>query len=155
MCAERRHSRSCRPQQLQGGFTLLELLVVLVILAVALMAGIPTYTKTVEGARAQEAIHDLRAIRAAEEVFRSRTGAYTTGTLEYVDQINPALQLKLDPRDRPYTYHVTGDGATFTATAIPLEPRPHADTITITCTVNPNWACVWGGDSTFRPHEEE
>ena len=140
-------------QQLQGGVTLLELLMVLVVLAVAAAAGMAIYTKTLEGARAQTAIHDLRAIRAREEARRSVAGQYYNGAaLVGAANINPApagTSLSLNLTDGPYVCTLTGNGATFTATANPSAARASAGTITL------NQAGVWGGTSPFVPNAQE
>ena len=64
-----------RAQQLRG-FTLLELLMTLALLAIAAGFGLATYGKTIEHARAEVAIQNLRAIQAGQEFYKSRTGAY-------------------------------------------------------------------------------
>ena len=130
------------------GFTLLELLVVLILLAVIATAGVAVFTKTVEHARAETVINDLRAIRARETARRSVTGQYVNGTLVGAAQINPApanTSLTLRLADGDYVCTLIGDGATFTATANPSAARTYAGTITL------NQAGVWGGASPFVP----
>ena len=156
-------------RQLQEGVTLLELLVVLIVLTLALAAGIPLYTKTVQGAQAQTAIQGLRAIRAREEARRSITGRYYNGGgLVGTGAINPApagtsLSLNLpgccSNSTSYYNYTLNGNGVTFTATAsrmtiiqIPNGPvaiMPAGDTITL------NQAGTWGGNSLFVPNAQE
>ena len=142
----------CTRWQLQGGLSLLELLVVLIILAIVVTAGVATCTKMFEHGRAEVAINDLRVIRAREETRRSITGAYINGTLTGAAQLNPApsnTNLLLDLTDGPYICTLTGGGATFTATANPSAARPNAGTITL------NQAGAWGGTSPFVPGAQE
>ena len=125
---------------------------VLIILALALIAGIPLYTKTLEGARAGAATHDLRAIRAREEARHSITGAYVNGMLSGAVELNPApagTSLRLNLTDGSYIYGVSGNGATFTAFANPSAARAYAGTITL------NQAGTWGGSSPFVPNAQE
>ena len=156
MRAVRQQSGSCRPPQLRGGFTLLELLVVLVVLAIATAAGVATCIKTLEHARAETAINDLRAIRAREEARRSVTGQYYNGAaLVGAADINPApagTSLSLNLTDGPYVCTLTGNGATFTATETPSAARPYA---ALTDTITLNQAGVWGGASPFVPNAQE
>ena len=135
-------------RRLKEGFTLLELLIVLILLAVVATAGVATFTKTVEHARAETAINDLRAIRARETARRSVTGQYVNATLVGAVQINPApanTSLTLRLTDGDYVCTLTGDGATFMATANPSAARAYAGTITL------NQAGTWGGASPFVP----
>jgi len=59
------------------GFTLVELMVVIVI--VALMAGIavPLYTNYIKDARRREAAGGLAAVATAQQTYYQRNGAYT------------------------------------------------------------------------------
>ena len=139
-------------RRLKEGFTLLELLIVLILLAVIATAGVATFTKTVEHARAETALNDLRAIRAREEARRSVTGQYVNTALVGAAQINPApanTSLTLRLTDGNYICTLAGNGATFTATANPSAARAYAGTITL------NQAGVWGGTSPFVPTAEE
>ncbi len=59
------------------GFTLLEILIVLVILAVVAGLAIPAYISAVEKSRKQEAIASLSAIRDAEQRFFAINNTYS------------------------------------------------------------------------------
>ena len=137
-------------RELRGGLTLLELLIVLVILGVTAGLAIPRYVKSIELARAETAIHDLRAIQAGEEVLRSRRGNYTTAALNGAAAINPVLNLRLAVG--LYTYDIACGacgGATYTATATPSAVRPFGGTITL------DEAGTWSGTSPFVPTAQE
>ena len=95
------------------GFTLLEVLIVLVIVAVMAGLAVPGYISTVEKSRKQEALATLGAIRSSEQRFFATGGAYTA----------VIASLDFDPTVvaggvvAHYTYGIAGGGAAFTATA--------------------------------------
>ena len=99
------------------GFTLLELLMVVIIIGILASIALPTYLRTAERARAGEALTMLGAIRASDVRFRTQDQgqAYTTDfTLLDVDVPNNGqgvFQTGL------WTFTLTGAGATATATA--------------------------------------
>jgi len=60
------------------GFTLLELVVVVIILGILATLGFTQYTKMVEKGRTSEAKMVLGQIRSAQQAYRLEYGAYTT-----------------------------------------------------------------------------
>ena len=62
------------------GFTLLELVVVIVILAILAGLAVPRYLRTVNRARAQEALNIMNQVREACEIYALRYGTYATIT---------------------------------------------------------------------------
>ncbi len=61
----------------ERGFTLLELLIVVIILGVLAGLAIPQYTKTVERAKQNEAIHWLGVVRESELRYQQQEGLFT------------------------------------------------------------------------------
>lgn len=114
-----------------GGFTLIELLIVIVIIAILSSVAIPTYIRTVEKARAGEAITNLTLIRAGEKVYRLEYGNYRVNLAD-ASGINPALNLDIEPRfwiynvgDEPSPYEfftsiATRDSGRYIGTTIKI-----------------------------------
>ena len=62
---------------MKKGFTLLELIVVVIIVGVLGSLGFAQYTKVVEKSRTAEAKAILGALRSAQEAYRLQYGGYT------------------------------------------------------------------------------
>jgi type IV pilus assembly protein PilA len=58
------------------GFSLVELAVVVIIIGVLAAFGIPRMTRSIERSKAAEAFQYLAAVRAAQERYQAREGAY-------------------------------------------------------------------------------
>lgn len=73
-----------------GGFTMVELAIVLVILAILAAIAVPIYLQYVESARAGEAQEAIAAVWAASKVHHAETGRWAT-------QISQLRKLHLEP----------------------------------------------------------
>ena len=77
-------------------FTIMELLLVIIIIGIMVGFAIPNYNRSVERAYEQDAIMQLSAIHAAEQVYYAKEGAYwPTDTSYPVDQINANLHMNV------------------------------------------------------------
>ena len=103
-----------------GGFTLVELLLVLVILAVLAAIVVPKFTKRSEQARIAAATTDIANLGTALDAFEIDSGRYPTsdeGLKALVEQPGnvkdwkgPYLKRAVvnDPWGHPYVYHAPG-----------------------------------------------
>ena len=79
------------------GFTLLEILVVVLIIGILAAIALPKYQKAVKKSRAVEAVMNLKSLFKAQEMFRLTNGTYT-------NNLNN-LDIKLN--SKYYTYSCT------------------------------------------------
>ncbi|MBI2094579.1 MAG: prepilin-type N-terminal cleavage/methylation domain-containing protein [Candidatus Omnitrophica bacterium] len=100
----------------QRGFTLIEILVVLVVLAALMGLAIPSYINVVEKSRRQEALTALGAVKESSQRAYGTNGVYPTA----VD----FAQLDFDPNaqtaagtQRHFNYGIVSGDQAFTVTA--------------------------------------
>lgn len=98
------------PKFLVWGFTLIELMVVVVIIGILASLAIPQYTKTVERSRQSEAITNLGIIRGAQLRYFAEYNTYTDG-VENLDIGFPAAA------NQYFGYGVEGASAAIVARA--------------------------------------
>ncbi|GAG47841.1 unnamed protein product, partial [marine sediment metagenome] len=102
----------------KNGFTLTELIVVVVILGILATLAIPNFFKVMENTKAKEAVASLHQIRAGEHIYRYEENAYWPSGAGDNAAINAQLNLSLDTgAERNWDYSITADASTFTATA--------------------------------------
>lgn len=102
---------------MRRGFTLLEILIVVVIIGILASLGLPNFIKTREYALEQEAVSNLQLIRQAERIYRMEMGNYypANGREDNITNINNALKLSLNENN--WDYYIDGGTNSFTAYA--------------------------------------
>jgi prepilin-type N-terminal cleavage/methylation domain-containing protein len=97
-----------------AGFTLIELVVVIIIIGVLAGIALPNFTGMREHAFGKEAQANLRLIAAAERIYRLENGSYYISSDLGLTNTN----LKLSLSEENWDYDLTGGGNAFTATAV-------------------------------------
>ena len=112
-----------------GGFTLIEIMVVVAIVAIIASIALPSYQQSVRKSRRADAVLALQQIQIAQEQLRAECTSYAAG-LAAARVCNPAtpgtnrLALPATSSDGYYTLGLTGvsaTGYTATATAVGLQ----------------------------------
>ena len=98
------------------GFTLIEIMIVVVLVGVIAAFGIPTFDKMIRKSHERNAILGLTLINKANEVYEARTGGYyNSGGAVDLAAINTNLSIDVKALDLTYSY--TGVAGSYTATA--------------------------------------
>ena len=109
----------------QHGFTLLELMIVVSILAILASIGVPQYVAALRTARVGKAKHELRTISSAVDAFTATNGGQLPLTLYQV-----GFGGKRDPWGVPYCFlnytDGTGDGLDWAIDAGLVDPSAFA-----------------------------
>lgn len=118
--------------KMRRGFTLLEIIVVLIIIGIIATLGLTQYTRVIEKGRTAEAKSNLGTIRTLAVAQYQEFGNYTVVLTNYGLPTTAACDAK-------YYYYYTIDTTTGTATAIRCmgaagkqPPGPSAYTLTLT-----------------------
>ncbi|WP_369600324.1 type IV pilin protein [Hahella sp. SMD15-11] len=125
-----------------GGFTLVELMIVLVIAAILAAVAIPSYTEHVRATRRDQAVQTLHLWAQAAERYRSRQGSF----------LGYSRPPETDP-ETGYTFSlsVNTDGAGFTASASPTSGGPMQGDACGTLTLNEQGILSHTGSGTRCP----
>jgi prepilin-type N-terminal cleavage/methylation domain-containing protein len=102
------------------GFTLMELMVVVIIIGAIAAFAIPNYNKSIQKAHERDMLAQLTMIHAANLIYRSYEGKYwyAAGDPQNLAAINSALSINIIANaGTVYTYTSAG-GGTFKATAV-------------------------------------
>jgi len=92
-----------------AGFTLLELITVVIIVAILVAISVPQYLKTVERSYDKEAIANLKLIKAAQKIYKLEYLVYYGApNQDLINLIN--LNLRLDLNESVWDYYIVSGG---------------------------------------------
>ncbi len=105
-------SLPARPRRRIAGFSLIELMIAVAVIALLGMIAMPTYMSAVRKGRRADAINALATVQRAQEKWRGENAAYTTS----LSSFNPALTTN-SPNGH-YTVSITSaDGSGYVVAA--------------------------------------
>jgi len=103
----------------QKGFTMVELMVVIVIIGVLSAIALPTFNAQIDKAKVGRAVADLKSVKNLVELYYVENGKYPD-VEKFEDQVNGnGLVWKSsdnpmkDPWGRAYYYYVNSDGSSY------------------------------------------
>jgi prepilin-type N-terminal cleavage/methylation domain-containing protein len=105
------------PCERRPGWTLIELLIVVVMVGIVASLALPNYSRMKEATYDKEAIASLKLVAAAEKVYRLERGYFSEATS--TQAVNENLKLSLPTgNDKKWDYTITGASTiSFTSTA--------------------------------------
>jgi type IV pilus assembly protein PilE len=114
-----RHACACRAS-LEAGFSLLELMIVLVIVGILAAVAYPSFQDSVRKGRRSDAFEAISRVQLAQERWRSNEVSYAASITNAPGDTPPGLGLSASSSDGHYTMALSSVGAngyTLTATA--------------------------------------
>jgi prepilin-type N-terminal cleavage/methylation domain-containing protein len=111
------------------GFTLVELMVVIVIVGILAAVAVPLYLHYSEMSKVREALGIIKAITTSQKVEKIRTSRYYTATGDEAKTIFKRKGIDLSDATL-FTYETVGDADSFTVTATATSESGITGTIT-------------------------
>lgn len=113
-----RNVKVSSPRRPSRGFTLIELVVAIVVLAVLVSVALPVFFDSIRKSRRSEGIAALSALQQAQERWRANSSQYTTNLTGLPTDAPPGLGLASTTPTGYYTISiVSADGSSYEATA--------------------------------------
>jgi prepilin-type N-terminal cleavage/methylation domain-containing protein len=103
----------------QSGFTLIELMITVAVIAIIAAIALPLYSGYIETSRQGVLINNISTIEVFQEDVRLRTGAYVAGSYDVAggDTGLAGPPLRWNPRDDDVVYRVVLAGGGYRVTA--------------------------------------
>jgi type IV pilus assembly protein PilE len=129
---------------MRKGFTLIELIVVVIVIAILASFAVPQYITSIERAKKAKAENALGIIAQAEKMYRAENDTYVNFASGAADStLGSYVELDEVDNDTDWNYQVTGATTTaFLATATRSGGSNNGETVTVDQSGN------WGGDFT-------
>jgi prepilin-type N-terminal cleavage/methylation domain-containing protein len=122
---------------MRRGFTLVELMIVVVLIGVLASLVVPSYVKSVEEVKKQEAITNLQVTRLGERLYHQDNATYTTTWSDLSTYVDIGFRTQAN---RNFNYSITSANATaFSARAARTNNASHRVTIDQDGNINVNY----------------
>lgn len=73
--------RNTRPRSAESGFTLLELIIVVLVIGILAATAVPQYARVVEKSRAAEALAAMNALKGSQDRYFNKYGSFCLGAV--------------------------------------------------------------------------
>jgi type II secretion system protein G len=132
------------------GFTLLELILVVIVIGILATLAVPQFTDLAEKARAAEAINTIGAIKTAQDLYKIETNSYTStiGDLSVTVPTSGATTYWTYSLEAGANATEWGTIAVRSSKKAPTSP-PQGQNITMSW--NDSTGSTWSGDHKGRP----
>lgn len=117
--------------KMKKGFTLIELITVVIIIAIMAALALPQYTRFIERGQASTAKNALNMVRKGEAMYFTLESQYTNSMTDLAREVPEILRLSTS-NEWSYAITLGTDNVTFTATATRLKGSYGTSYITIT-----------------------
>jgi prepilin-type N-terminal cleavage/methylation domain len=136
-----------------SGFTLVELIIVIVIVGTLVSIAVPLYLHYSETAKVREGLGMMKAIMTSQKLERMKTSKFYTAAGGSASTI--FLERGIDVRDSVYfTYETGGDADKFSLTATATAESDMTGTITYDSATR-TWSCTGDIIEKMLPGESE
>lgn len=129
----------------EKGFTLVEILIVLVIIGILASVALPSYFTMIQQGAAKATQDNLVSVYSAEKNYYLNNGAYCTAACSSLANINTTLSLNL--ADTNFSYVCAAGGSSYTCTAKNIANNA----FTMVLSGPPNQVILPGGTPPLNP----
>lgn len=116
---------------IKSGFTLIELITVVIIIAILVALALPQYTRLVERSQGSAAMSGLDTIRKAEAMYFTLNYLYTSALTSLTSELPEVAKITNTTLNKQWNFSATTDSKTFTATATRSQGVYSAKSITL------------------------
>jgi prepilin-type N-terminal cleavage/methylation domain-containing protein len=132
---------------MKRGFTLIEVLIVVIILGILATVAVPQFSKAIERARRAEAVMNIAAIQTALAIYYTdNSNSYTNSSLTGAAAINASLDCSIIANNWTYTSASGTNTFLITATRTASGGAAYSNK-----TITYSNSGTWGGNYDFIP----